>query len=196
MSPPACRCGCGWSLLILGLLAMALVVTGIAGPALLRRYLVQRVDIQLAQTVAGAAQDCRRGAPSDDGFHGGAAPLNAYYAQCFDPSNKAVGPAYLKVPDFDAANTQTLPKLPVLDPAAVEARLNQPFTVSGQNGGPDWEVLIWKPPPNPRADAPRRPRCWSPCPWTRPTGSSTSSCCSRSSSRPWCWSSSRCSPTC
>jgi two-component system OmpR family sensor kinase len=129
-------------LLILGLLAMALVVTGIAGPALLRRYLVQRVDIQLAQTVGPAAGDCSSGDTRDENPHG-AALLNGYYTQCFDRFGQTVGEPYYRKPYLEADNAaQSLPNLPVLDPTAVKARLNQPFTVSGQNGGADWEVLI------------------------------------------------------
>jgi two-component system OmpR family sensor kinase len=121
-------------LLILGLLAMALVVTGVAGPALLRRYLVERVDNQLTQTVGPASMDCGFNGFRDDTPHG-AAQLTGYYVLCFN-ANGEISDSHVS----RTSTAQTLPALPSLEVLA--GRANQPFTVPGEGGGPDWEVLL------------------------------------------------------
>jgi two-component system OmpR family sensor kinase len=125
-------------LLILGLLAMALVVTGIAGPALLRRYLVQRIDNQLNQTVGLASMDCRNGFP--EGTPHGAVQPTGYYVLCFNQDGVVTDSHVSRT-----STTQTQPALPTFD--QLSARSNKPFTVSGVNGGPDWEVLLAVPAP-------------------------------------------------
>jgi two-component system, OmpR family, sensor kinase len=138
-------------LLMLGLLAVALIITGIAGPALLQRYLVQRVDAQLAQTAIPASMDCHNHRIDDLDSHG-VAQLNGFYRLCFSPAGEPAQAGYL----YQTSTAQTAPALPSpLNATTVANRLNQPFRVAGSNGGPDWEVLIAK--QNPGGGGPPEP---------------------------------------
>jgi two-component system OmpR family sensor kinase len=118
--------------LILGLLAIALVVTGIAGPTLLKRYLVERVDAQLAQTIGPSASDCARGMSYPGNGHGGPAQLSGFYRQCFDRDGNPVGETV-----FNPSSTgQSEPTLP----STISGQLGKAFTVT--SGDDDWRMLV------------------------------------------------------
>jgi two-component system OmpR family sensor kinase len=117
--------------LILGLLAIALVITGIAGPMLLKRYLVERIDAQLAQTIVPSVDDCFRGSSYRGNGHGGPVQLSGFYRQCFDRDGNPLGD-----PLFNpATSSQPAPNLP----STITGRIGKPFTVQGDD---DWRMLV------------------------------------------------------
>jgi two-component system OmpR family sensor kinase len=121
--------------LMLVLVALALVVTGVAGTLSLRQNLVQRVNEQLKQTINPAAVECRPPAPGNHNkYGGGPAQLTGYYRQCL---NLDLNPT--DDPEFSTTGTAKSP--PVL-PTLNQNMIGAPFTVPARDGGSEWQVLI------------------------------------------------------
>ena len=132
---------------LLSLLAIALVVTGVAGTRTLKTYLVQRVDQQLTMT---AQQDPSHRPGFDPGDNDeqqhnggdsyqreGPALVNAFFREVVDDSG--AGAAQLQLP---SGSTQKGPKLPTLS-ADEQTRLGtHPFTTAAKGGSGEWRVLI------------------------------------------------------
>jgi two-component system, OmpR family, sensor kinase len=126
---------------MLVLVAIALAVSGVAGTYSLNSTLVNRIDVQLEQTVKGASNECE--SPYTGRLKPGLAPLVGYYQQCLDDTGQPVGDPRVDLP----LPSQSPPVLPALNADTLKNNVNTPFTVDAKNGG-SWRVLIAQPPPN------------------------------------------------
>ena len=110
------------------LVALALLVSGLAASAALRGYLVDRVDENLVETVR------RPGALGDDGpRRGGPGPLrrpDEYALQVYAADGTVVRP-------FDVSGP-----VPAVPSSALTGRTGRPFTTGSVSGGGDWRVLV------------------------------------------------------
>ena len=132
---------------LLGLVALGLVVTGLAGAAVLRQSLLDRVDGQLAMSshaaVARAESAAGAGAPSSEPNTpagpppGSLAPESSFFTEVTDAAGN--GTPELVVPQ---GKHQTAPRLPALDQATVQRLAGQPFTVGAQGAGHDWRLHV------------------------------------------------------
>lgn len=115
------------------LVAAGLVTTGAASVALLRGYLLERVDAQLIDALSGIQQEGRGPGPSR--------PMD---------SERDLPPReyYITISDASGANTVVIsspkkggtPQIPAWSIAQVQAQGNQPFTV--QSNAADWRVIV------------------------------------------------------
>ncbi|MCU1590263.1 MAG: ATP-binding protein [Frankiales bacterium] len=114
------------------LVALALVVTGLAAATALRGYLVSRVDANLAASVQG------RGGlePPPDGTRRGPHRPDDYALQISSTAGVVVRPFV-----FDSAGTSP-PALPTLTAALVSQHRERPYTVSSKSGDRQWRVLL------------------------------------------------------
>ncbi len=123
-------------LALLTLVTAALVVSGVSATALMRGYLVDRVDNQLRDAARpmseppddfDASQDVKPKRP----------PLpSMFYAQY----SRADGKVQFTNSQF-LHSTPGAPTLPALTREQVEARHQQPFTVADKSGGASWRVI-------------------------------------------------------
>lgn len=119
---------------LLVVLVLALGVTAVASQALLRRFLISRVDVQLVSAAVPvarqAAMDLAR--PGDP-----RSPLpSAYVVQFFYPDGRTA--ATVRSPLDASAAAPALPSLPT---AAVRRHADRPFTVPATSGPGSWRVL-------------------------------------------------------
>ena len=137
---------------MLALVALALVIVGVAGTRIMRGYLVQRVDDQLGATVRGDPdRGGREGAPGTapttaptsanqerEGVpFGGPALTAGFFREELDVDGNGTGE--LRVPPGSA---QSAPALPRLDLGHAEVVAGKPFTVAPQGQGSSWRVLV------------------------------------------------------
>ncbi|MDT7570944.1 MAG: two-component system, OmpR family, sensor kinase [Actinomycetota bacterium] len=115
------------------LVALALVVTGLAATSALRGYLVDRVDANLAASVQGGRAAF---APPDDDRGRGPHQPNDYAVQ-FSGLDGTVVRAFA----LDSKNSAP-PKLPKVTAAFVSAQGTKPFTVTSTKGDAQWRVLV------------------------------------------------------
>jgi two-component system OmpR family sensor kinase len=151
-------------LIMSGLVTVALVLTGIAASAALKRYLVGRVDSQLKTASAQIAEQAAHDGPNSDDFRphpagdpddSGGAPCEAKSSteSTSDNENRPLLPSQYYVQISDAkgipsgeasnplAQCAQSPAIPHLSSAQVTARGGNPFTVPAQSGGGDWRVV-------------------------------------------------------
>lgn len=129
-------------LVLLVLVAIALLVTGVAGTTALRGYLLERIDNQLQDTTHGALQSGRLpgsldGASTPERTFNGPALTEGFFSEVTDESG--TGQGILRVP---TGSQQSAPRLPQLDLSAVQSKDGEPFTVDAQSSGDDWRILV------------------------------------------------------
>jgi two-component system OmpR family sensor kinase len=112
------------------LVALALVVTGLAASTALRGYLVDRVDANL--TVAAARPSPALDPPPDG--DGGHFRRPDEYAVQYSTTSGQVLRAF--------AGDGSPPALPTLDQALVDAHRQRPFTVLSRDGNERWRVVL------------------------------------------------------
>jgi len=119
---------------LLTLVALALVGSGVLATTIMRGYLVDKVDTQLAQ-VAAPVSDGR-------GFGGGpmrGRPLpSQFFVQLNDVDGGPQPGGPFRAPLREA---ETPPKLPTLDLDQVRALNGKPFNVPATSGSDTWRVL-------------------------------------------------------
>ncbi len=119
---------------MLGLLAIAIVVTGGASVTLLRSYLVERVDTQLADASRMAANDLSRGHDFEgDGHPPPGSPTADYFVQANDADGTVI--------DAQPTDTESAPDLPELDKSAVSSLSGDAYTVDSVSGADQWRVV-------------------------------------------------------
>ncbi|MDQ3503201.1 MAG: two-component sensor histidine kinase, partial [Actinomycetota bacterium] len=115
------------------LVAVGLLVAGLAATSALRGYQLDRVDAQLAESVRPALRD-------GDGLRGGPGEARR------GPRNRLPGERYVALLDADGTvlrsdTVDTGPQLPSLTAAEVRERGTRPFTVPAANGNGSWRVV-------------------------------------------------------
>jgi two-component system, OmpR family, sensor kinase len=120
---------------VLLLAAVTVVVTSVVAAAVLRDYLLDRVDAQLGQSAGqladGPGSDARPG-PGPRGFR----PPTEYVVQGYDDA----GAVRWSVGN-DATSDLPGPDLPTLDAEAVAEHSGEPFTVDATDGDGTWRIL-------------------------------------------------------
>ena len=121
-------------LALLALVTAALVASGITATALLRGYLVDRVDAQLHEAAPALSQPAR----AAWGERRGPGPWlpSTFYVQI--SSADGGSPERFRQP---ARETSSAPELPVLTLDQVKDKGPTPFTVDDSAGGAPWRVL-------------------------------------------------------
>jgi two-component system OmpR family sensor kinase len=120
---------------VLLLAAATVVVTSVVAAAVLRDYLLDRVDAQLRQS----AEQVATGRPTDPGPRPGPRgfrPPAEYVAQSYDDAGNLRWSA-----GTDAASGIPGPALPTMDAEAVATRDGEPFTVDATDGDGSWRIL-------------------------------------------------------
>jgi len=115
------------------LVALALGVTGFAAATALRGYLVDRLDANLAASVAGRGPG--NAPPDDDHDHGVRRP-DEYSVQVSGADGAVLQPF-----SFTRPNTAP-PSLPKLTAALVSQHDRKPFTVAARGEDKRWRVLL------------------------------------------------------
>jgi len=115
------------------LVAVGLLVAGLAATSALRGYQLDRVDAQLAESVGPALRDGNR-------------PRGGPGEARRGPRNRLPGERYVAVLDADGTvlRSDTVdagPQLASLTAAEVRERGTRPFTVSAANGNGSWRVV-------------------------------------------------------
>jgi two-component system OmpR family sensor kinase len=116
------------------LVALALVVTGVAASTALRGYLIDRVDANLAASIStpGALNQPPPDVVGDRGLHRPdeyavqVSSLDGVVVQAFSFSDPEASP----------------PALPTVTAALVDSHRERPFTVGSQRGSARWRVLL------------------------------------------------------
>jgi two-component system OmpR family sensor kinase len=120
---------------LLTLVTGALVVSGLTATAILRGYLVDRVDAELTETAVQLAN--RPFVRPDRAGQRGNRPLpSPFLVRYYDRTGRVVG----DVDRGQYSNDDPLPRLPALTAAEVRA-LDGPFDVEAASGGATWRVL-------------------------------------------------------
>jgi two-component system, OmpR family, sensor kinase len=123
---------------LLTLVALALVASGVLATTIMRGYLIDRVDEQLQQTGAQLAHlptDRRPPPPGAPGIRRG---LPSQFVVQF---NQADGTSDDGAYGQRLADTEPLPKLPVLNLNQVRALNGRSFDVDAVSGGARWRVF-------------------------------------------------------
>ncbi|GAB3923325.1 sensory box histidine kinase PhoR [Kribbella albertanoniae] len=122
---------------LLTLVALALVGSGVVATTIMRGYLVDRVDQQLAETadqISHISPDRRPGPP---GAGGPRRPVPSQFVlKISDPSGYSDGAFGAQLVDGEP-----LPDLPSLTLDQVQARNGRVFNVSAVSGGETWRVI-------------------------------------------------------
>jgi two-component system OmpR family sensor kinase len=125
---------------VLVLVAVSLVLIGVASITVLRGSLVGRLDAQLGDvadsTLHGLREGRPMGPPPDQGGEGRIRPPSSYLVQALDAAGNVTQPW-----DTTALRAgQSPPRLPAV--AALRARAGAPFTMPAASGGGQWRVLV------------------------------------------------------
>jgi two-component system OmpR family sensor kinase len=124
-----------WVRLVASMLVVvsaALATTGFAATAVLRGYLLGRVDNQLRSYSAGPGG---HGPPDGDrGDRHGASDLNAFYVAQFSSDGALLGEPI--------STSEAPPALPPVTAATVAARQGHPFTVHATAGDGTWRMIL------------------------------------------------------
>jgi two-component system OmpR family sensor kinase len=124
-------------LALLALVTAALVASGITATALLRGYLVDRVDSQLHDAVPAILGPGGRQKPWERAAGKNNRPLpSTFYVQFTSADGATSDPVRSPLRE-----TQTTPVLPVLTLSEVQSRAGHPFDAADSAGGPRWRVL-------------------------------------------------------
>jgi two-component system, OmpR family, sensor kinase len=121
--------------------AVTVIVTSVVAAAVLRDYLLDRVDAQLRQSAEQIAMESRRQPGPDPGpgggrGHGGFRPPADYVAQGYDDAGTLQWSA-----GIDASSGIAGPDLATMDAEAVAAHDGEPFTVDTTAGDGSWRLL-------------------------------------------------------
>jgi two-component system OmpR family sensor kinase len=127
---------------LLALVAVALLLTGVAGTTALKGYLLARIDDQLEDTTRGALASGRlpaalEGSGPPERTFNGPALTEGFFSEVVDENG--VGNGILRVP---TNSQQSSPRLPSLERSAAQKRDGKPFTVDAQQSGDDWRILV------------------------------------------------------
>ncbi|MFK4085285.1 sensor histidine kinase [Kribbella sp. NPDC020789] len=122
---------------LLTLVALALVGSGLVATTIMRGYLVDRVDQQLAQTAGQLSHISPDRRPGPPGGGPGRRPLPSQFVLKISAPNGASPGAF----GAQLVEGEPLPKLPDLDLDQVQARAGKAFNVSAVSGGTTWRVL-------------------------------------------------------
>jgi two-component system OmpR family sensor kinase len=114
------------------LVALALVVTGVAAATALRGYLIDRVDGNLAESVAGRLPAAPPGGDGDDRRF---RRPDEYAVQISSLDGAVATPFNVTAPGASP------PRLPAVTAATVAALGGKPFTVGSVNGDGRWRVV-------------------------------------------------------
>lgn len=120
---------------VLVLAAMTVVVTSVVAAAVLRDYLLDRVDAQLRQSAEQVATGRPAGPGPRSGPRGFRPPAD-YVAQSYDAAGNLQWSA-----GTDSASGLPGPDLPAMDTEAVATRDSEPFTVDALEGDGSWRIL-------------------------------------------------------
>jgi two-component system OmpR family sensor kinase len=124
---------------LLALVALALAASGVLATTIMRGYLIDRVDEQLQQAtvpLSHASSDRRPLPPA-----GGGPVRRQLPSQFVVQFNDSEGASDRGLVGSRLADTEPLPKFPVLNLNAVRALDGKPFEVDAQSGGATWRVL-------------------------------------------------------
>jgi two-component system OmpR family sensor kinase len=119
---------------MLALVAMALVVIGVAGSTLLQRYLLNRVDTQL-RTSATSFVRSNGQVPDAGSGRFGVYPGGGYYLAVTDDQGNSGGSLLMP-------RTSPLPRVGVVTAALATSHGGNAFTVAAVSGSRKWRVLI------------------------------------------------------
>ncbi len=124
---------------VLLLAALAVAATSAAAVLVLRGYLLDRVDQQLAESIRPAAEVLVRGQGPGDGRGAGDRLIGAgdFYAGLYDADG-----ALLRSIEPVGGDESALPDLPELDAEAVADLAGEPFTTGSDEGRERWRVLV------------------------------------------------------
>jgi len=115
---------------VLTLATLGLLLTGAFGARLLRGYLLDRVDEQLAAATRVVADT--RDMP---GLDNDAWLPSQFHVSLLDSEGATVA-------SRPSALSPSAPNLPEIDVARAEARRGQPFTVEAERGGGSWRAVV------------------------------------------------------
>jgi two-component system OmpR family sensor kinase len=124
---------------MLALVAVALVVIGVAGSTLLQRYLLDRVDNQL-RTSATTVIDRGMNDPTDSTDRFGVLPAGGYYNSYTDDSGGFLRNPRIAYPADGPS--PPLPKLPTITAAFAAKHAGHGFNVGSVSGSRHWRVLV------------------------------------------------------
>ena len=117
------------------LVAVALVAAGVASTAVLRSYLLDRVDSQLTAVGRSSAEHPVSNFPPPGGRPGDTAPPSEFYIRYADATGASLGVV------SNPLTPGAAPALPTWTLDQVAAQGGQPFTVPATDGGASWRVV-------------------------------------------------------
>jgi two-component system OmpR family sensor kinase len=123
---------------LLTLVALALAASGVVATTIMRGYLVDRVDEQLRQTAMPLQHLSADHRPQPPGPAGGRRPRPRVFVVQFNDSE---GTSDKGAFGARLADTEPLPKLPMLNLNQVRALDGKSFNVDAVSGGATWRVL-------------------------------------------------------